>query len=59
VVVEHDMEMVAGSDWIIDIGLGAGDEGGAVVASGPPEHIISVRESRTASYLARTLGLKG
>ncbi|MDB5514034.1 MAG: uvrA, partial [Tardiphaga sp.] len=59
VVVEHDMEMVAGSDWIIDIGPGAGDEGGEVVASGPPEHIISVRESRTASYLARTLGLKG
>ena len=59
VVVEHDMELVAGSDWIIDIGPGAGDEGGKVVACGPPERIVAVRDSRTATYLARTLGLNG
>jgi hypothetical protein len=53
VVVEHDMEMVAGGDWIIDIGPGAGDEGGKVMASGPPKHIIYVRESKTATYLAK------
>jgi excinuclease ABC subunit A len=57
VVVEHDMEMVAGSDWIIDIGPGAGDEGGDVGAAGPPEQIVAVRESRTATYLAQALGL--
>jgi excinuclease ABC subunit A len=56
VVVEHDMDVIAGSDWIIDIGPGAGDDGGRVVASGPPEQIVSVPTSRTAPYLARTFG---
>jgi excinuclease ABC subunit A len=58
VVVEHDMDMVAGSDWIIDIGPGAGDEGGRIVASGPPEQLIVKPESRTSSYLARAIGLR-
>jgi excinuclease ABC subunit A len=53
VVVEHDMDVVAGSDWIIDIGPGAGDEGGKVVASGPLEQIVAAPTSRTALYLAR------
>ncbi len=56
VVVEHDMRMVAASDWVIDIGPGAGDEGGQVVASGPPAEVSTSRESRTAPYLARFLG---
>jgi excinuclease ABC subunit A len=55
VVVEHDMDMVAGSDWVIDIGPGAGDEGGRVVASGPPTDVSRVKESRTAKYLARVV----
>ena len=37
VVVEHDMSVAAASDWIIDIGPGAGDEGGTIVASGVPK----------------------
>ena len=53
VVVEHDMDVVAGSDWVIDVGPGAGDEGGKIVASGPPDRIITEQESRTAIYLAR------
>jgi excinuclease ABC subunit A len=48
VVVEHDMDVITGSDWIIDIGPGAGDEGGKVVASGPPEQIVAAPTSRTA-----------
>jgi excinuclease ABC subunit A len=55
IVVEHDMRMVAGSDWVIDIGPGAGEEGGRVVASGPPEAVAHSKESRTAGYLARFL----
>jgi excinuclease ABC subunit A len=55
VVVEHDMDMVAASDWVIDIGPGAGDEGGRVVASGPPADVARVKESRTAKYLARVV----
>jgi excinuclease ABC subunit A len=58
VVVEHDMDVIVGSDWIIDIGPGAGDEGGRVVASGPPEQVMTVRDSRTATYLARALEQK-
>ena len=55
IAVEHDMEVVAGSDWIVDIGPGAGDEGGRVVASGTPEQIAATQQSRTAPYLARVL----
>ncbi|HEX6037040.1 hypothetical protein, partial [Longimicrobium sp.] len=56
VVVEHDMRVIAGSDWVIDIGPGAGEEGGRVVAEGPPTLVAQSRESRTAPYLARELG---
>jgi excinuclease ABC subunit A len=47
--------MVAGSDWVIDIGPGAGEEGGRVVVAGPPGEVARSSESRTASYLARFL----
>jgi excinuclease ABC subunit A len=55
IVVEHDMRIVAGSDWVIDIGPGAGEDGGRVVASGPPEEVAQSPVSRTAPYLARFL----
>jgi excinuclease ABC subunit A len=55
IVVEHDMRVVAGADWVIDIGPGAGDEGGHVVASGPPSDVAEAAESRTAPYLAPLL----
>jgi excinuclease ABC subunit A len=55
IVVEHDMQVVAGSDWVIDIGPGAGDEGGQIVAAGPPQAVAKVTTSRTAPYLARIL----
>ncbi|HET7188282.1 MAG TPA: excinuclease ABC subunit UvrA, partial [Gemmatimonadaceae bacterium] len=54
-VVEHDMRVVAGSDWVIDIGPGAGDEGGHIVAEGPPAEVAVATRSRTAPYLARYL----
>jgi excinuclease ABC subunit A len=56
VVVEHDMHVIAGSDWVIDIGPGAGEEGGRVVVAGPPAVVARSAESRTAPYLARELG---
>jgi excinuclease ABC subunit A len=55
IVVEHEMRVVSNSDWVIDIGPGAGDEGGCVVAAGTPEDIASNTKSRTAPYLARFL----
>jgi excinuclease ABC subunit A len=56
VVVEHDMSVLAGSDWVIDMGPGAGEEGGRIVAQGPPAEVARARGSRTAPYLARVLG---
>jgi excinuclease ABC subunit A len=53
IVVEHDMRVAAASDWIIDIGPAAGDEGGRIVAAGSPEQIASNAQSRTAKYLER------
>lgn len=52
VVVEHDMRVVAGSDWVIDMGPGAGDEGGSIVVTGLPAQIAKCKRSRTAPYLA-------
>lgn len=55
VVVEHEMRVVAQSDWVIDIGPGAGDLGGKVVASGTPQKVAKSKTSRTAPFLAREL----
>jgi excinuclease ABC subunit A len=55
IVVEHEMRVVGGSDWVIDIGPGAGDEGGSVVATGPPVEVSKAAGSRTAIYLQRFL----
>ena len=55
VVVEHDMTVAAASDWVIDIGPGAGDEGGRIVASGAPAQVARETQSRTAKYLAAVL----
>jgi excinuclease ABC subunit A len=51
VIVEHDMRVVAGSDWVIDMGPGAGDEGGKIVVVGIPEKVARAPRSRTAAYL--------
>lgn len=55
IVVEHDMRVVAGSDWVIDIGPGAGDGGGRIVAAGTPIEVSKASVSVTARYLARFL----
>jgi excinuclease ABC subunit A len=55
IVVEHDMPVVALSDWVIDVGPGAGDEGGRIVAAGVPATIAESRESVTAQYLRRSM----
>ena len=55
VVVEHDMAVVAGADWVIDMGPGGGEEGGRIVAAGPPREAAGVAGSTTAPYLRRAL----
>jgi excinuclease ABC subunit A len=52
VVVEHDEETIREADWVIDLGPGAGRNGGRVVAAGPPEMIIDCPESVTGAYLS-------
>jgi excinuclease ABC subunit A len=56
VVVEHDLDVVAGADWVVDLGPGGGDAGGRIVAEGPPAHVAAAGTGRTAPYLARRLG---
>lgn len=53
IVVEHDMRVIADSDWVIDMGPGAGDEGGTIVATGTPEKFAGSKKSVTAKYLKR------
>ncbi len=55
VVAEHDMRVVAGVDWVIDLGPGAGEDGGRVVAAGTPAEVATSTDSRTAPYLAAKL----
>ncbi|WP_328334378.1 excinuclease ABC subunit UvrA [Streptomyces sp. NBC_00455] len=55
VVVEHDMAVVAGADWVIDLGPGGGGDGGRIVAAGPPSEVAAAPGSRTGPYLTRAL----
>jgi excinuclease ABC subunit A len=51
-VVEHDEQMMRSADWLVDMGPGAGEHGGHVVAEGPAEAVQRVEESVTGQYLA-------
>ena len=58
-VIEHDLDMIANADWVIDMGPGGGAEGGRVVAAGTPSQVAAAAESVTGRYLAAHLkGLK-
>ena len=59
VVVEHDMDVVATADWVIDLGPGGGEAGGRVVAAGRPEKVARSRRSATAPFLAARLAATG
>ncbi|NYE60707.1 excinuclease ABC subunit A [Duganella sp. 1224] len=51
IVVEHNVQVLLDSDWLIDVGPGAGEEGGRIVAAGKPAEVAGVKASRTAPYL--------
>ncbi|MFG2791126.1 ATP-binding cassette domain-containing protein [Streptomyces sp. NPDC048419] len=55
IVVEHDMSVVAGADWVIDMGPGGGDAGGRIVAAGTPTRVAEAEGSATAPYLRQVL----
>lgn len=51
IVVEHDEDTIRTADWVVDIGPGAGENGGSVVAEGTPEDVMKVKDSITGQYL--------
>jgi excinuclease ABC subunit A len=55
VVVDHNLLIMQAADWIIDLGPGAADEGGRVVAMGTPEQLAANSSSVTGKFLAREL----
>jgi excinuclease ABC subunit A len=55
VIIEHQLDVMKNADHIIDLGPGAGDEGGYIVATGTPEEIARVPASATGQYLSRLL----
>ena len=58
VVIEHDLDMIANADWVIDMGPGGGDAGGRIVCAGTPEEVAACPESITGRYIAEELNIK-
>jgi excinuclease ABC subunit A len=55
IVIEHNLELIACADWIIDMGPEGGDAGGTVVVEGPPERVLECEASHTARHLSEVL----
>ncbi|MFC1976890.1 excinuclease ABC subunit UvrA [Chloroflexota bacterium] len=55
IVIEHNLDVIKNADYIIDLGPGAGDEGGYMIATGTPEEIAQQSSSATGQYLSRVL----
>jgi len=59
VIIEHHLDVIKNADYIIDLGPGAGEEGGYMIATGTPEEVAKIEESATGRYLHEVLGEKG
>ncbi|TFG66640.1 MAG: excinuclease ABC subunit A [Gemmatimonadales bacterium] len=55
VVVEHNLDLIAAADWVVDLGPEASEAGGRIVAEGPPESIMATSSSHTGHFLRRWL----
>jgi excinuclease ABC subunit A len=51
IVIEHNLDVVKCTDWIIDLGPEGGEGGGKIMASGTPENIIKIKKSYTGKFL--------
>jgi excinuclease ABC subunit A len=58
-VVEHNLDLLAACDWIVDLGPEGGEEGGLIVCEGSPESVAACSQSITGRYLAERLGTAG
>ena len=58
IVIEHHLDVIKNADWVIDLGPGAGDEGGYIIATGTPEEIAQSENSSTGRYLRGILAKK-
>jgi excinuclease ABC subunit A len=56
-VIEHNLDVIKASDWIVDLGPEGGDKGGKIIFEGTPEEIVNVKESYTGRYLKETFAL--
>jgi len=55
IVIEHNLDVVARADWVIDVGPGAGHDGGTVIFEGPPAELARSKGSLTGEHLRRRL----
>jgi excinuclease UvrABC ATPase subunit len=55
IVIEHNLDVIARADWVVDLGPGAGDAGGRVVFEGRPAALVTTKDSLTGDYLRRRL----
>jgi excinuclease ABC subunit A len=54
-VIEHNLDVIKSSDWVIDLGPGGGNKGGYLVAEGTPKDIAKVKKSYTGQYLRKVI----
>jgi excinuclease ABC subunit A len=59
ITIEHNLDVIKSSDWVIDLGPEGGDKGGTLVAAGTPEEVADIAASHTGQYLRPLLGLNG
>lgn len=55
-VIEHNLDVIKTSDWVIDFGPEGGEKGGKIIACGTPEKLACVAGSHTGYYLSRIVG---
>ena len=55
-IIEHNLDVIRASDWVIDLGPEGGAGGGTIVAEGTPEDVAASRASHTGSFLKESLG---
>jgi excinuclease ABC subunit A len=57
IVIEHNLDVIASADWLVDLGPEGGDAGGGIVAEGPPERLVEDQVSHTGKYLRHKIAV--